>query len=81
MVVKKKSETTNPRTHVLGTEVYTTEQVAADLQLSQKTVLRAIKSGKLRARKSGRQFLMTKEDVRAFFESLPLATGEGIRED
>jgi excisionase family DNA binding protein len=60
--------------HPLGTEVYSTDQVAQALQLSVRHVLRAIKQGKLEARKTGKQYLITAEAVRQYWESLPLAT-------
>ena len=78
MPTKRKSETSSAvRVHALGEEVFTTDQVAQDLNLSVKTILRAIKSGKLKARKTGKQFLITRSAVRAFYEGLPLADGEG----
>jgi excisionase family DNA binding protein len=58
-------------THPLGTEIYTVEQVAAALSLSPKYIYKAIREGKLEARKTGKQFLITREDVRKFWESLP----------
>lgn len=70
MAAKRKS---HPEfvTHPLGTEIYTVEQVAAALSLSPKYIYKAIKEGKLEARKTGKQLLMTREDVRRFWESLP----------
>jgi excisionase family DNA binding protein len=77
MPAKRKSETSaGVRGHALGEEIFTTEQVAHDLNLSVKTILRAIKSGKLQARKAGKQFLITRSAVRAYYEGLPLADGE-----
>jgi excisionase family DNA binding protein len=58
-------------THPLGTEIYTVEQAAAALNLSAKYIYKAIQQGKLEARKTGKQFLMMREDVRKFWESLP----------
>jgi excisionase family DNA binding protein len=58
-------------THPLGTEIYTVEQVAAALNLSPKYIYKAIREGKLEAKKTGKQFLMTREEVRKFWESLP----------
>jgi excisionase family DNA binding protein len=63
-------------THPLGTEIYTVEQVAAALSLSPKYIYKAIRDGKLEARKTGKQFLMMREDVRKFWESLP-STSKG----
>ncbi len=58
-------------THPLGTEIYSVEQVAAALNLSPKYIYNAIRQGKLDARKTGKQYLITREDVRKFWESLP----------
>jgi excisionase family DNA binding protein len=55
--------------------------VAHDLNLSVKTILRAIKSGKLQARKAGKQFLITRSAVRAYYEGLPLADGKETGEE
>jgi excisionase family DNA binding protein len=63
-------------THPLGTEIYTVEKVAAALSLSPKYIYKAIREGKLEAKKTGKQFLMTREDVRKFWESLP-STSKG----
>jgi excisionase family DNA binding protein len=76
MPPKKKAETSGVRTRVLGEEVFTTDQVAQDLNISVRTVLRAIKSGKLKARKAGKSFLMTRSAVLAFYEGLPLGEAE-----
>jgi len=82
MPAKRKSETSaGVRMHVLGEEVFTTDQVAHDLNLSVKTILRAIKSGKLQARKAGKQFLITRAAVRAYYEGLPLADGKETGEE
>ena len=77
MPPKRKAETSaGVRTHVLGEEVFTTDQIAHDLNISVRTVLRAIHDGKLKARKAGKQYLITRSAVRAFYEGLPLAGGE-----
>jgi len=77
MPPKRKAETSGSvRTHVLGEEVFTTDQIAHDLNISVRTVLRAIQDGKLTARKMGKQYLITRSAVRAFYEGLPLADGE-----
>jgi excisionase family DNA binding protein len=57
--------------HPLGTEVYTTEQVAESLNLSVRHILRLIEAGKLEAKKTGKQYLITREAVRKYWESLP----------
>jgi len=67
---------TPPPTHPLGTEIYTTEQVAAALKLSVRHILRAIKNGQLEARKTGKQFLITREAVQQYWERLPRAVQE-----
>jgi excisionase family DNA binding protein len=59
--------------HPLGTEVYSTEQVAKALGLSVTHILRAIKKGELEAKKTGKQYLITREAVRKYWESLPSA--------
>jgi len=77
MPPKRKAETSaGVRTHVLGEDVFTTDQIAHDLNTSVRTVLRAIHDGKLKARKMGKQYLITRSAVRAFYEGLPLADGE-----
>jgi excisionase family DNA binding protein len=71
MPPKRKAETaTRVRMYVLGEEVFTTEQVAHDLNISVRTVLRAIHSGTLKARKVGRQYLITRAAVRVFWKGL-----------
>jgi excisionase family DNA binding protein len=59
--------------HPLGTEVYSTDQVAQALNLSVRHILRAIQSGQLEAKKTGKQYLITQEAVRKYWESLPSA--------
>ena len=62
--------------HPLGTQIYTTARVAQALHLSVRTILRAIKSGKLPARRTGKQFLITRDAVRAYWAGLPQAVPE-----
>lgn len=77
MPAKRKSETSaGVRVHALGEEVFTTEQVAHDLNLSVKTIYRAIQTGKLQAKKTGKQFLITREAVREYWDSLPAGKKE-----
>jgi excisionase family DNA binding protein len=71
MMAAKKRARPEVIRHPLGEEVYTLEQVAQSLQLSKKYLYRAIKAGRLRATKTGKQFLLTRSDVRTFWESLP----------
>jgi excisionase family DNA binding protein len=59
--------------HPLGTEVYSTDQVAQALNLSVRHILRAIKAGELEAKKTGKQYLITQEAVRKYWASLPSA--------
>jgi excisionase family DNA binding protein len=82
MPPKRKREVRRPVVmHPLGTEVYTTEEVAGVLKRSVRTILRAIKSGKLEARKAGRDYLITREAVQQYFEQLPKATEMGTEAD
>ena len=76
MPPKKKAETSGVRTRVLGEEVFTTDQVAQDLNISVRTVLRAIHNGKLKARKAGKHFVMTRAAVRKYWDGLPGAEQE-----
>ena len=48
------------RPHVLEEEVFTTNQVAHDLNISVRTVLRVIHAGNLTARKTGKKYLITR---------------------
>ena len=74
MPPKRKGETRREMvTHPLGTEIYSTEQVAQALGLSVRYILNAIRSGRLEARKAGKAYLITREAVRQFYESLPTA--------
>lgn len=70
MPPKKKSETSGVRPHVLGEEVYTTEQVATDLQIGVRTVLRAIQSGKLKAHRIGKDYRITRSALREYWQGL-----------
>jgi excisionase family DNA binding protein len=74
MPPKLKAQTQGMVTHPLGTEIYTTEQVAQALNLSVRTILRAIEKGELEARKAHKQYLITREAVQKFWESLPHAS-------
>jgi excisionase family DNA binding protein len=75
MPPKRKGETRREMmTHPLGTEIYNTEQVAQALGLSVRYILNSIRSGKLEARKAGKAYLISREAVRQFYESLPVAT-------
>jgi excisionase family DNA binding protein len=73
MPPKNKAQTQGMVTHPLGTEIYTTADVAQALKVSVRYVLKAIEQGELEARKAGKSFLITREAVRQFWESLPTA--------
>jgi excisionase family DNA binding protein len=66
----------SPSAHPLGTEIYTTTQMAQALHLSVRMILRAIKSGKLTARRTGKQFLITQDAVQRYWDGLPLAVSD-----
>jgi excisionase family DNA binding protein len=75
MPPKRKTQTRPEMvTHPLGTEIYSTKQVAQALGLSVRYILDAIRKGQLEARKAGKAYLITREAVRQFYESLPVAT-------
>ena len=76
MLPQQKASPLSQRPHPLGTEIYTTAQVAQALYLSVRTMRRAIKSGKLIARRTGKQFLITRDAVQAYWEGMPLAAPE-----
>jgi excisionase family DNA binding protein len=82
MPPKRKAETSaGVRTHVLGEEVFTTDQVAHDLNLSVRTILRAIHTGKLKARRAGKQYLITRTAVREWWEAMPLTERHKTNEE
>ena len=58
-------------TYPLGTEMYSVKQVAESLSLSTSTIQEAIEAGNLKAKKTGKQLLITREAVREYFDSLP----------
>jgi excisionase family DNA binding protein len=60
--------------HPLDTEVYRIQEVAEALKLSVKTIRRAIQKGELEARKTGKQYLITKEAVQRYWNRLPYAS-------
>ena len=61
----------------LGTELYTTTEVAALLRCSVRHLLRAIDRGDLQAVKTGRHYVMTAEAVRAYWAQLSAGTCSG----
>ena len=52
-------------------EYFTTEEIAEDIRRGPRTILRLIKEGKLEARKQGRDWLITREAVQKYMNSLP----------
>jgi excisionase family DNA binding protein len=81
MLPQQPASLPSPRPHPLGTELYTTAQVAQALHLSVRTILRAIKSGKLAARRTGKQFLITRDAVQAYWDAMPRAGPEHTATD
>jgi excisionase family DNA binding protein len=65
--------------HPLDTQIYTTDQVALSLNVSVRTILRAIETGKLEARKAGKAYLITREAIRKYWESLPAGRAGGTQ--
>jgi excisionase family DNA binding protein len=63
-------------THPLGTEIYTTTQIAQTLHLSMRMILWAIKSGKLTARRTGKQVLITRDAMQRYWDGLPLVVSD-----
>jgi excisionase family DNA binding protein len=59
------------RPHVLGEQVFTTEQIAHDLNISVRTVLRAIQDGTLEARVMGKSYVVTGASVREWWDNRP----------
>ena len=53
--------------------VVTVDQAAERLTLSQRTIRRAIKTGKLPAKKAGSRVLILLRDLIAWFQNLPSA--------
>jgi excisionase family DNA binding protein len=51
-------------------QILTTEQVAEILQISQRTVQRAIREGHLRAHRVGRIYRVNAEDLRVWWDAL-----------
>ncbi len=48
---------------------YTTEEVAARLRIHRLTVIRKIEAGEIRARKQGREWRISQEDLAAYIRS------------
>jgi len=81
MPPKPKAQTQGILTHPLDTEIYTTADVAQALKLSVRFVLNAIERGDLEARKAGKQYLITREAVRKFWEGLPKACKSEVKRE
>src|SRR5262245_15258110 len=69
-MAKKRTES-RMVTYPLATEMYSVKQVAESLSLSTSTIQDAIEAGNLKAKKTGKQLLITREAVREYFDSLP----------
>jgi excisionase family DNA binding protein len=76
MPPKNKAQTQGMVTHRLGTEIYTTADVAQALKLSGRFVLNAIERGDLEARKAGKSYLITREAVRRYVSKYVIKGGE-----
>ncbi len=78
MATKSKRDVRTVRTHSLApgnpTDQFTTEEIAQDLRRGPRTILRLIKDGKLEARKQGRDWLISREAVQKYMNSLPTST-------
>ena len=84
MPPKRKSETSagpGPRRPILGEELYTTEQVAYEFHKSVRTILRAIHSGKLQARRVGKEYLITRSAAQAYYEGTSKIGGESLNKE
>jgi excisionase family DNA binding protein len=81
MPPKPKAQTQGIVTHPLDTEIYTTADVAQALKVSVRLVLNAIERGDLEARKAGKQYLITREAVRKFWEGLPKTCKPGVEKE
>ena len=68
---KKRTRAQDGHTPTSVQRFTTVKQVADRLGLSTKTIYEAIEAGKLQAKKTGKQFLITREAVREYLESLP----------
>jgi excisionase family DNA binding protein len=74
MPLKTKAQTDRVVIHPLGTELYTTADVARALRLSVQPIMHAIARWDLEAHRVGKQYLMTREAVVQFWARCPLAT-------
>jgi excisionase family DNA binding protein len=55
--------------------IYTTDEAATMFKVSKRTILRAIKAGKLQAKKIGRGCRMTSDALRAYWEKFSTTPG------
>jgi len=53
---------------IAGKKYYTVEETAALLQMNERTIRQWIKSGKLKASKPGRAYLISEETIRNLIE-------------
>jgi len=51
---------------VLGVDLYTQEEAAQLLGISKATIAKYIKTGRMPARRIGRRYMLTQEDLKAF---------------
>jgi excisionase family DNA binding protein len=59
---------------------YSLEQVAEMLQVSERTIMREIKAGKLRAFKAGRALRFTREAVQEYIRHQEIKPGDDLGE-
>ncbi len=85
MTRTKQDMRTHVRTHSMSpghpNELFTTEEIAQDLRRGPRTILRLIKDGKLEARKQGRDWLITREAIQKYMNSLPTSTQMAAEEE
>lgn len=65
----------------MADEYYTLEQVAKKLQVSERTIMREIKAGKIRAFKVGRALRFKPEAVQEYIEAQAVKPGEELLEE
>jgi excisionase family DNA binding protein len=61
------------------TEIYTVQSLAAELNVEQSRVHRAIRAGELAARKRGSYYVITADAVQAWAAALPRARADSAR--
>jgi putative molybdopterin biosynthesis protein len=63
------------------TNFYTLEQMAKMLEVSERTIMREIKAGKLRAFKVGRSLRFTPEAVQEYIQRQEVKPGDDLEAD